>query len=124
MHYQQRLFKRHCKTSKTVFRRHFCPKVYCFYFVRPKVFLTIEYRFLIILIYDITNPNSKTENYTCIQTSIRDVNTNNASSGLRENVIRTNLVPKFGRKNMVPKCRIGGGTTGRTYCRGGICAKH
>ena len=46
----------------------------------------------------ITNPHSKTENYTCIQTSFHDVNTNNASSGLRENVILTNLAPKFGSK--------------------------
>ena len=45
--------------------------------------------FLILLIYDITNPNSKTENYTCIQTSFCNVNINNASSGLRENVILT-----------------------------------
>ena len=60
----------------------------------------MEYGFLILLIYDITNPNSKTENYVCIQTSFCDVNTNNASSILRENVILTNLVPKFGGENM------------------------
>ena len=54
-------------------------------------FSNIERRFLILLIYDITNPNSKSENYACIQTSARDVNTDNASSCPRENVTLTNF---------------------------------
>ena len=37
--------------------------------------------------------NRKTKNYTCIQTSFHDVNTNNASSGLKENIILANLAP-------------------------------
>ena len=41
---------------------------------------------------------AKQKNYTCIQTSFHNVNTSNASSGLRENVMLTNLVPKFGGK--------------------------
>ena len=63
----------------------------------------------------INNPNSKTENYTCIQTSFPNVNTNNASSSLRENVILTKLTPNL-VGNMAPKCRIGGerGTGGGT----------
>ena len=48
------------------------------------VIVNIECIFLIFLIYDKTNPNSKTENYTCIQISFHNVNTNNTSSGLRE----------------------------------------
>ena len=35
--------------------------------------------------------------------SFHIVNTNNASPGLRENVMLTNLAPKFDGKNMVPK---------------------
>ena len=53
--------------------------------------------------------NTKTENYTCIQTSFSNVNTNNASLGLRENVILINLVTIFGRKNIAPTCMMGGG---------------
>ena len=75
----------------------------------------LECRFLILLIYDITNPNSKTENYICIQRSFCNVNINNASSGLRENVILTNLGPKIGGKNMTPKCRMGGEIRGRHF---------
>ena len=77
---------------------------------------------------DTVNPNSKTENYTCIQTSFCNVNTSNTSSGLRENVILTNLASKFGGKNMVPKCRMGNEGEGRhpweghVYHRGGISA--
>ena len=67
---------------------------------------------------------SKTNYYTCIQKNLYDVNAKNASSGLREKVILTNLVPKYGGKNLVAKCRMGrerrllGRTllTQRSYC--------
>ena len=44
------------------------------------------------------------------------VNTNNASSGLREKVLLTNLVPNYGRKQLVSNIGWGGrgGTPGRT----------
>ena len=72
--------------------------------------------------FDITNPNSKTETCTCIQTCFHHVNTNNASLGMRENVKLTNLIPKFSGENMAPKYRIGEswgeGTPGRDILQG------
>ena len=39
--------------------------------------------------------------YSCIQTSFRDVNINNASAGLRGNVVPTNLAPILDGKIVV-----------------------
>ena len=53
---------------------------------------------------DVTNPNSKTEIIVIIYPDkLSHVNTNNASSGLLENVILTNLVPYFWQENKAPK---------------------
>ena len=62
----------------------------------------IESRFLILLLNDVNNPHSKTELKKIMivypDKLFRDVSTNNASSGLRENVILTNLAGKYGAK--------------------------
>ena len=79
---------------------YIAPKTPCMAKTRTN---SLKCRFPILLTYIITNPNSKTENYTCIQTSFCVVNTNNASSGLRENVTLTNLAPKIWLENMAEK---------------------
>ena len=68
---------------------------------------------------DVINPYSKTEfnNAEINQTSFCDVNTNNSSSGLRENAILTNFGAKILLGYMTPKCIRGWGATGGEHLK-------
>ena len=60
--------------------------------------INIECRFLTLLIYHIANPNSKTENHTCIKTSFYDVNTSkNMASKCRHSMTLARHINKFNR---------------------------
>ena len=65
---------------------------------------------------------AKQNTHSFKQTSFCDVNTSNVSSGLRENIILTYLVPKYGRKIWCSYgCRRRGGTPGRTIFTKVMC---